>query len=79
MKQYIIRAKDEVTEAIVDLCSETSLTTLRPSVDQLDVLLKYEGPTPEVFKDDTKYNETEIIEILESAAWTEPPEAVDNE
>ena len=55
-----------VTNAI-----QTSVDTLRKSVDGTKALLKWEGDTPEVFDGMTTYSHSEIRTILRGNDWTD--------
>jgi len=49
---------------------ETSLDTLRVSVDGTKVLLKFRGETPEFLEGVQQYNHSQILEIMRSEEWT---------
>ena len=50
---------------------ETSEKTLRYSVNRNQVLLAFEGDTPGFLIGKQTYNYTEIMEILDTTAWSD--------
>ena len=56
----------------IDSCIQTSKETLRLSVDGANALLKWEGQTPSILDSAEKYTHSEILNILETPAWTDP-------
>lgn len=67
---YIIKTKTDITQAMVDVCQESSLETLFPSVDGLLAVLKWEGVDPVMFSGDTKYTHTQIRVEMVKVEWT---------
>ena len=68
---YIIKTTGDITQAMIDVCQEDSLTTLRDSTDGRSVL-KWQGTDPPMFSGDTKYSPTEILVEMEKIEWTQP-------
>ncbi len=57
------------------LIKETSLETLRLSLDSTKCVLEFEGDTPAFLEDLQQYSHSEILEILAGSDWTpEDPE-----
>ena len=59
-RKYFILNTSEVTQGIIDICLQTSLDTLRKTKDGSKSILKFEGNTPEILKNETLYNYEEI-------------------
>jgi hypothetical protein len=75
-RQYVIFDMSEVGEINFSEVMETSVDTLRLSVDGTKSFVKYEGTQPaSVAALTTKtqeYSHTEILEILATSEWTAP-------
>ncbi len=68
---YIIKPTVDITQAMVDVCQENSLTTLTNSTDGRSVL-KWQGTDPPMFSGDTKYTHSEILLEMDKAEWNLP-------
>jgi hypothetical protein len=68
---YTIIETADLTEAMVNVCQQDSMDTVRKSVDQLTAVLKWQGDTPALFEGVTTYTHAGIIEIMNTPAWTE--------
>ena len=68
-RKYFILNTYEVTQGIIDVCLQTSLDTLRKTKDGSKSILKFEGNTPEILKNETLYNYEEIKEELKKDEW----------
>ena len=62
---------DEQLENLVRNAIQTSVSTLRKSVNGAKAILKWDGDTPEVFDGMTTYSHSEILEELAKSAWTQ--------
>ena len=75
-RKYVIFDMSEVGEINFSEVMETSVDTLRLSVDGTKSFVKYEGTQPaSVAALTTKtqeYTHTEILEILATSEWTAP-------
>ena len=72
-RKWVIVNYSDVTDEMIDNSNEGSRNTLRHTVTGTDkVILKWDGDTPEVFKDMTSYGHSEILTILGGSDWTEP-------
>lgn len=69
---YTIKTKADITQAMLDVCIETSVDNLRTSVDGLLAVLKWNGGNPPIFDEDTKYTHIEILAVMATEAWTSP-------
>ena len=74
-KQFIIFNINEVNKIEFAEVLETSINTVRKSIDGTKTFVKWEGSTPECIKTLTTaegpYNFEEIAVILESEQWSE--------
>ena len=74
-KQFIIFNISEVSKIEFAEVLETSIDTVRKSIDGTKTFVKWEGSTPECIKTLTTaegpYNFEEIAVILESEQWSE--------
>jgi len=73
-KWAIITLADYTDEQLQDLVTkaiQTSVSTLRKSVDGTKAILKWDGNTPEGFESMTTYSHSEIRTTLATSAWTE--------
>ena len=65
---------DEQLQGLVDSAIQTSIETLRKSLDDTKAILKWDGDTPPLFNGMTTYTHEEILTILRGSDWTEPIE-----
>ena len=63
-------SNDELQE-LVENAIQTSINTLRKSLDGTLAILKWDGDTPSAFSSMTIYNHNQILSILSGAAWTD--------
>ena len=61
---------DEQLEDLVVKAIQTSVSTLRKSVDGTKAILKWDGDTPEGFEGMTTYSHSEIRTTLSTSEWT---------
>ena len=72
-KWVIITLASYTTEQLVNLCAnaiQTSVSTLRKTLDGNKAILKWDGDTPDVFDGMTTYNHSEILTELAKNTWT---------
>ena len=72
-KWIIITLADYTDEQLEDLVAkaiQTSVSTLRKSVDGTKAILKWDGDTPEGFEGITTYTHSEIRTTLSTSEWT---------
>ena len=72
MKTYVILDTAEISSVDFNQVLETSIDSLRYSVDGSKFLLKYEGDTPSFLEGKTEYTHSEILAILATDEWTSP-------
>lgn len=61
---------DEQLEDLITKAIQTSVSTLRKSVDDTKAILKWDGNTPEGFEGITTYTHSEIRTTLSTSEWT---------
>ena len=71
-RKYVIIESSEVSSINFSEVMETSVNTLRYSVDETKTLVKFTGDTPSFLDGKTQYAHSEILNILNSAEWTPP-------
>ena len=62
---------DEQLQELVDNAIQTSINTLRKSLDGTLAILKWDGDTPSAFSSMTIYNHAQILTILRGSDWSE--------
>jgi hypothetical protein len=72
MKTYVILDTAEISSVDFNQVLETSIDSLRYSVDGSKFLLKYEGDTPSFLEGKTEYTHSEILAILATDEWSSP-------
>lgn len=61
---------DEQLEELVSNAIQSSLSTLRKSLDGTLAILKWDGDTPTVFNGMTQYSHAQILTILRGSDWS---------
>ena len=72
-KWVIITLASYNDEQLANLCAnaiQTSVSTLRKTLDGTKAILKWDGDTPDVFDGMTTYNHSEILTELAKNTWT---------
>lgn len=70
MTNYIIIDKSEVANVDFSKVKETSVDTLRYSIDGTKTFVKFEGDTPVFLQGKQQYTHAQILEILAGEEWT---------
>jgi hypothetical protein len=70
MKTYVILDASEVGNVDFDQVLQTSVDTLRYSLDGSKFLLKFEGDTPSFLIGEPQYTQEEILNILSGPEWS---------
>ena len=76
-KWVIITLASYTDEELENLCAnaiQTSVSTLRKTLDGKKAILKWDGDTPSVFDGMTTYNHSQILTELAKSTWTKPIE-----
>ena len=74
-KWVIITLASYDDEQLENLCAnaiQTSVSTLRKTLDGTKAILKWDGDTPECFDGMTTYSHSEILTELAKSTWTRP-------
>jgi hypothetical protein len=76
--KYIIFNYDEINKINFNDVKETSIDTLRKSIDETKTFIKYDGDMPNsiinLLTKSREYNQQEMLEILSSDEWFIPQE-----
>ena len=79
-RSFAIFSTTEIDQVDFSLVCETSVDTLRKSVDESKTFVKWDGEQPDFVSTLTTlegpYTYTEILEILSGAEWTAPMEGM---
>ena len=70
MKTYVIIDASEVANVDFDQVLETSVDTLRYSLDGTKTFVKFEGDTPSFLIGEPQYDHDEILNILSGPEWS---------
>ena len=71
-KSYVIIDASDVPSIDFDQVMETSVDTLRYSLDGSQTFVKFDGPTPSFLDGKTQFTHSEILTILAGPEWTDP-------
>ena len=75
-RKYMILNVSEINSINFNEVMETSIDTLRKSVDESKTFVKWEGSTPltvdALTTKEGPYTHSQILSILSGADWTEP-------
>ena len=71
MRKYVIINASEVSSVDFSKVMETSVDTLRYSLDNSKTFVKFEGDTPSFLNGKTQYSHSEILTILAGEDWHE--------
>lgn len=67
---YVIYNMEDSASIDFSKVAETSLDTLRLSVDRTKTVLKFQGQTPEFLDGLQQYSHSQISDIMRSEEWT---------
>ena len=70
-RKWVIVNVSAITNEMITSSIQTSMDTLRKTLDNSKAVLKWEGDTPSVFNGMTTYNHSEILTELAKPEWTE--------
>ena len=73
-RSWVIVNISVITDEMIDSAIQSSMDTLRKTLDGSKAILKFEGNTPSCFEGLTTYNHSEILAELAKSAWTEEAE-----
>ena len=69
-RRWVIVAVSAITDDMISSAIQTSMNTLRKSLDNSKAILKWDGVTPAVFNGMTTYSHSEILTELNKSEWT---------
>ena len=69
-RKWIIVNVSDITDEMIDSAIQTSMDTLRKTLDGSKAILKFNGDTPSCFDGLTTYNHSEILTELNKSEWT---------
>ena len=70
-RKWVIVNVSDITEEMIEGAIQSSMGTLRKSLDGTKAILKWDGDTPTCFDGMTTYNHSEILTELAKSTWTE--------
>ena len=70
-RKWVIVNVSDVTDEMIENAIETSMDTLRKSLDGNKTILKWDGDTPSCFDGMTIYTHSEILVELAKSDWRE--------
>ena len=70
-RKWVIVNVSDITDEMIDNSRQTSINTLRKTLDGSKALLKWEGDTPSCFDGMDTYNHSEILAELSGSDWIE--------
>tara|TARA_Y100000004_G_C8769758_1_gene350202 strand:- start:277 stop:513 length:237 start_codon:yes stop_codon:yes gene_type:complete len=73
-KKWVIVNVSDITDEMISSALQTSISTLRKSLDNSKAILKWDGDTPSCFDGMTTYNHSQILTELAKSDWTEETE-----
>jgi hypothetical protein len=73
-RKWVIVNVSDITDEMIDSAIQSSMDTLRKTLDGSKAILKFEGDTPSCFDGLTTYNHSEILEELAKSDWTSSEE-----
>ena len=69
-RKWVIVNVSDITDEMINNAIQTSVNTLRKTLDGNKGLLKWDGDTPSCFDGMTTYSHSEILNILQSSDWS---------
>ena len=69
-RKWVIVNVSDITDEMIANAIQTSMSTLRKSLDGSKAILKWEGDTPSCFDGMTTYSHSEIKTELAKSDWT---------
>ena len=70
-RKWVIVNVSDITEEMIISAIQSSMDTLRKTLDGTKAILKWDGDTPTCFDGMTTYNHSEILTELAKSTWTE--------
>ena len=73
-RRWVIVNVSDITDEMIASAIQSSMDTLRKTLDGSKAILKFDGDTPSCFDGLTTYNHSEILTELAKSDWTEEEE-----
>ena len=73
-RKWVIVNVSDITDEMIDSAIQSSMDTLRKTLDGSKAILKFDGDTPSCFDGLTTYNHSEILTELAKSDWTSSEE-----
>ena len=70
-RKWVIVNASDITEEMISSAMQSSMSTLRKTLDDTKAILKWDGDTPTCFDGMTTYSHSEILTELAKSDWTE--------
>ena len=70
-RKWIIINVSDITDEMILNAIQTSMDTLRKTLDNSKAILKWDGDTPSCFDGMTTYTHSEILTELAKSTWSE--------
>jgi len=68
-RKWVIVNVSDITDEMIFNAIQSSIDTLRKSLDGSKTILKWDGDTPSCFDGMTTYSHSEIVSILKEEEW----------
>tara|TARA_R100001594_G_scaffold124701_1_gene161572 strand:+ start:2499 stop:2729 length:231 start_codon:yes stop_codon:yes gene_type:complete len=68
-RKWIIINVSDITDEMIENAIQTSMNTLKKTLDGSKAILKWDGDTPSCFNGLTTYNHSEILTELAKSDW----------
>ena len=68
-RKWIIVNVSDITEEMLSSAIQSSMNTLRKTLDGSKAILKWDGDTPSCFDGLTTYTHSEVLEELAKSEW----------
>ena len=73
-RKWVIINVSDITDEMISKAIQSSIDTLRKTLDGNKTILKWDGDTPSCFEGMTTHSHSEILEELASSDWSEDEE-----
>ena len=70
-RKWVIVNVSDITDEMISSAIQSSMNTLRKTLDGTKAILKWDGDTPTCFDGMTTYNHSEILTELAKSDWIE--------
>ena len=70
-RKWVIINVSDITDEMISSANQSSMSTLRKTLDGTKAILKWDGDTPTCFDGMTTYSHSEILTELAKSTWTE--------